>query len=465
MKVLVIDDSVDFSSTIAEIIKSLGLDAQTIHTPGSAINYLKQDHINIDLILLDVEFGFSEKLNGLDLLDIFSRNYPAIPVVMITGKGTIETAVRATKLGAINFIEKNIITKSRIKGIIDTILNDYDTIEEDINIIKLLESCGIIGKSKIINEIKKAIIRYANTNLNVLITGKTGTGKKLVASTLHQLSNRNKNKLIVVDIPNLTDNFREELFGSVSNNNDKSGLFQEANKGTLFLDKIDELSMELQLQLLTPVGDKQIRKVNATNIETLDLRFISTATKDLSHLIKNGYFSEQLYHRLRECEIHLPSIESHKEDIPHIVNYYTYQYNHDQSRNKYFTPSSIDYLMKQQWNGNVRELQSFVSLCLQSTKNDALEVPELTKLMQTHKTQTDFEKKSIVSLTTDKTLKENLAEADKLKIEDTLIKTAGNVSKAAALLDVSRETLHIKIRKYNINVKEYRNSKQVINKK
>ena len=460
MKVLIVDDNVDFSSTLADIVKSLGLKADTINIPDEAISYMLKEHSNINLILLDVDFGFSERLNGLDLLDIFRRNYPLIPIVMITGRGTIEMAVKATKLGAINFIEKNIISKARIKTIIDTILADRKMSEEDSEVIQFLEQSGIVGKSKAINDLVQNIIRYAKTDLNVLITGNVGTGKKLVATCLHKLSNRSNNELVTVEMPALTNNYREELFGSNINANDiKIGLFQKADKGTLFLDDLDDLPFDLQMKLLAPIRDRQVKKVGGENIENLDIRFISATTKDLSFMIKTGSFSEQLYHRLRECEINIPALKTRKEDIPHIVFYYTKQYNQENVRNKFFTPSSIDYLTEQQWNGNVRELNAFVRLCLQTISNDAIEVTELIKLMQIHKPQNKFEDIFTLSSSIEKTLKEDLAGVDKIKIEKILFNANGNVSKAAAMLGISRGMLHIKIKRYNINVKEYKNKK------
>jgi DNA-binding NtrC family response regulator len=470
MKVLIVDDNVDFSSTIADIVKSLGLDTESINTPKTAINYMEREHTNIDLILLDIEFGFEEKLNGLDLLEIFRKNYPSIPIVMISGKGTIETAVKATKLGAVNFIEKNIVTKARIKGVIDTTLknNSYGS---DTEIIKYLEQNGIIGKSRAIIEMGENIIRYASTDLNVLITGNTGTGKKIVASCLHKLSKRRRYKLVVMDISNLDkNNYREELFGSMSSKDDiKEGLFQQANNGTLFLDKLNKSELDLQLQLLTSIKENQVRKVNGTDVDLIDIRFISTANKNLALMVQKGLFNEELYYKLRESEISIPPLDDRRDDIPYIVNYYTSQFNREYDKDKHFSPSSIDYLTEQQWVGNVKELYSFVRLCLQTIGNDTLEVSELTKLMNTHKAQIAYIKQEErmeyvvpylpLSTLLGKTLKEDLAEVDKIKIENMLLNTSGNVSKASALLGISRETLHNKIRRYEINIKEYRHRK------
>ncbi len=441
MKVLIIDDSVDFNSTIADIIRSLGIEAESINTPDDAINYMLREGKNIDLILLDVEFGFGEKLNGLDLLNVFRRNYPSIPVVMITGRATIEIAVRATKLGAVNFIEKNIITKAKIKAILDSIL--LPNREHDEKTIRFLEQYGIIGKSKIIKELGNNIIKFANTDLNVLITGKTGTGKKLIANCLHKLSNRNKQELMIIDIPNLNSNYDESLF-------------IYADNGTILLDGIDKLSISVQQQLLFPIENIQLKKNTNTDLNYPNVRFISTTIKDLTKLISNDLFSEQLYHRLKECEIYIPPLNTHQEDIPYIIQYFINEYNNKYSRNKYFTPNAINYLTEQQWLGNVRELSTYIRLILQTADNDTIEATELIKIMNTHKNKIDDDISSILSVSAVKTLKEDIDEINKIKIENTLINTRGNVSKAAALLGISRESVHIKINKYNINIKDFR---------
>ena len=442
MKVLIVDDSVDFNCTIADIVRTFGIDAESINTPNEAINYMLSEGDNIDLILLDVEFGFAEKLNGLDLLDIFRQNYPTIPVVMITGKGTIETAVRATKLGAVNFIEKNILTKVQIKGIIDTIL--FPNKEQNESTTKILEQYGIIGKSKIIKELSNNIIKFADTDLNVLINGKIGTGKKLIANLLHKLSNRNTHTLTIVDVLNLNNNYEDSLF-------------QQANNGTILLNEIDKLSVSAQQQLLFFIENIQLKKNTNPDLNYPNVRFISTSIKDLSEMINNNLFSEQLYHLLKECEIYVPPLSNYKEDIPYITQYFINEYNKKYSHNKYFTPSAIDYLTKQQWLGNVRELSTYIRMALQTINNDIIEATELIKVMDEHKNkEISNDIASMLHISVDKTLKEDMAEINKIKIQNTLTNTRGNVSKAAALLGITRETLHNKINKYNINIKEFR---------
>ncbi len=462
MKILIVDDNVDFASTIADIIYSFGYTSFCINSPTEAIAFMEENYQDISLILLDIEFGFGEKMNGLDLLDIFRRNYIQIPIVMVTGKGTIETAVKATKLGAVNFIEKNIITKEKLRNIIDSTINSNKIKSEDYEIRNFLASLGIIGVSKVTLEIGNSVVRYGRTDLNILVTGETGTGKKLIAKALHSISSRMRNAFITVDIPNIPKvHFQSELFGYIKGafpgaNETKKGLFQEAHKGTLFLDEVGDLPIDLQSNLLSPIEEKIVRKFGALENEEVDVRFISATDKNLPEMMKAGTFREQLYHRLRECEIYIPALRERTEDIPEIVAYYTSLHNQDFNDNKIFSQSAIDYLTEQDWPGNVRELASVVRVILQTIQKEEIDSTDVIKLLSTRtsKQQRLIDISSAISHT--RTLKEDLAEVDRIKIEKTLEQNNGNVSKSAAILGVSRETLHNKIKRYGINTSSFR---------
>ncbi len=463
MKVLIVDDNIEFGSTIADIVSDFGYNYENIYKPDLAIDFLSRYHQSIGIVLLDIEFGPEEKLSGLDVLEAIRKSYPALPVVMVSGKGTIETAVRATKLGAINFIEKSIISKDKIKEVLDSALGKKQHGEEE-EIRKFLEANGIIAKSKAMLEVGDRIIRFGRTDLNVLITGETGTGKKLVAKAIHAASRRHKYPFVTVDIPNIPKElFQSELFGHTKGafsgaTENKKGLFHQANKGTLFLDEIGDMSLSLQSNLFIPIEEKVVRKVGSVQSEEMDIRFVSATDKDLLEGIKDGQFREQLYHRLRECEIHLPSLQDRREDIPEIIKHFLLKHNTDFNDEKFFSPSALEYMQEQQWRGNVRELSSVLRVTLQTATSKQIEVADLHRIIsssgQTHETQV-----AVPAISSGNTLKEDLAMVDKRKIESTLEQCKGNVSKSAALLGVSRETLHNKIRKYEINVQQYRQRK------
>jgi len=462
MNVLISDDNRDYCTTIADIVQSFGYSTDIILDPQETINFLNKKHLNTGVVLLDIEFGPDTKLTGLDVLEHCRHNYPELPVVMISGKGSIETAVRATKLGAVNFIEKSIINKNKIKEVLDSAVNRYGAGSQAKELKMFLESQGIFGNSKTILDLGDSIVRYGRTDLNVLITGDTGTGKKLVANAIHTASRRAKYPVVTVDIPNIPrELFQSELFGHSKGSftgamDTKKGLFHQANRGTLFLDEIGDLSLELQSNLLIPIEEKKIRKVGSTEGEEIDVRFISATDRNLLQAMQEGRFREQLYHRLRECEIHIPTLRDRKDDIPELIEYYTRKNNLEYDQTKYFAPSTIEYMQEQDWHGNVRELASVVRVALQTSQNEEIEITDVHKLLLSSKTSMNVKKIDETVISSDKTLKEDIETVDKKKIEATLEICNGNVSKSAVMLDVSRETLHNKIRKYGINVSMFR---------
>ena len=462
MIVLIVDDNLDFCTTLADIVQSFGYETHTIQDPEETLSFLEKQYRKVGVMLLDIEFGPDARLNGIDILEHCRRNYPVVPVVMVTGKGTIETAVKATKLGAINFIEKSILSKERLREVLSSAMDKLDIRTEAKEIQKFLEVHGIIGKSKPMIELGDSIIRFGRTDLNVLISGETGTGKKLVAKAMHSVSRRSKYPLVTVDIPNIPrELFQSELFGhnkgSFSGATDtRKGLFQQAHKGTLFLDEIGDLTYDLQSSLFIPIEEKLIRKIGSTETEELDVRFMSATDKDLLFAMKELKFREQLYHRLRECEIQIPPLKERRDDIPDIVEHYLLKHNFEFDDSKSFSPSAISYLQERDWNGNVRELGSVVRVALQTATSDHIEVTDLNRIISTAPSYTFSEEHAEAIISSSRTLKEDLAEVDRKKIESTLERCEGNVSKAAALLGISRETLHNKVRRYGINTQLFR---------
>jgi DNA-binding NtrC family response regulator len=480
MKILIVDDNRDYCATIADVVQRQGWETETRYSPEAATAYLQTSARDVALMLLDIEFGSESTKTGIDMLETSIKQFPSVPVIMISGKGTIEVAVKATKLGALNFIDKSTLSNDRLVEVLSSAMQRVAADRNNDELRKHIEAQGIIGRSGVMMDVADKILRYGRTDLNVLITGETGTGKKLVANALHNVSKRGKYPFITVDIPNIPrDLFQSELFGHMKGAfsgamETKRGLFHQAHRGTLFMDEIGDMPLELQANLLLPMEQKAVRRVGSVETEEVDIRFVSATDRDLVSGMQEGRFREQLYHRLRECEIYIPALRERREDIPLIVDYYVAKHNREMGDAKSMAPGTMDYLTAYAWPGNVRELASVMRVALQTSASDTLSVADLHRILTrgtsfapvvvggvaSHAAPRPAEHAQQPSdatvLSDDRSLKDDLAAVDKLKIEKTLERTSGNVSKSAAILGVSRETLHNKIRKYDIDVQTFR---------
>lgn len=468
MKILIVDDNRDFSATIADIVRSQGWTPEVRNSPEQALSYLSTSSSEVALMLLDIEFGSESSMTGIDVLGRSIREFPSIPIIMISGKGTIEMAVQATKLGAINFIDKSTLNNERLIEVLSSAMERIRDMATDEDRRRVMESHGIVGTSRAMLEVADLILRYGRTDLNVLVLGETGTGKKLVAQALHAVSRRSKHPFVTVDIPNIPrELFQSELFGHTRGSfsgamENKRGLFHQANKGTLFMDEIGDMPQELQANLLLPMEQRGVRRLGSVEVEPVDIRFVSATDRDLLSAMSEGRFREQLYHRLRECEIFIPPLRERPDDVPVIVDYYIAKHNKSMGDSKSVSPGAIDYLKTYHWPGNVRELASTLRVALQTMSNDELEVSDLHRILGRATLPTRPTAVLASPQQPQPTAPARIAEVegavhdDRTKIEQALTRTAGNVSKAAAILGMSRETLHNRIKKIGIDVAVFR---------
>ncbi|MFN4984610.1 MAG: sigma-54-dependent transcriptional regulator [Ignavibacteria bacterium] len=467
MKILIVDDNRDFSATIADTVRAQGWEPEVRNSPEQALALLEKGAKEIALMLLDIEFGSESSMTGIDVLGRSIREFPNVPVIMISGKGTIEMAVQATKLGAINFIDKSTLTNDRLVGVLTAAMDRIKSGTSDEDKRRIMESHGIIGSSQAMMDVADLVLRYGRTDLNVLVLGETGTGKKLVAQALHAVSRRAKHPFVTVDIPNIPrELFQSELFGHMRGSfsgamENKRGLFHQAHKGTLFMDEIGDMPQELQANLLLPMEQRGVRRLGSVEVEPVDIRFVSATDRNLIEAMSEGRFREQLYHRLRECDIYIPALRERLDDVPEIVDYYVGKHNKDMGDNKSVSPGAIDYLQQYAWPGNVRELASTLRVAFQTMSTDELEVSDLHRILGRAATASPVRLPvaplpAVAPEPTAAAVPDAESASDKEKIEKVLEKTAGNVSKAAAVLGISRETLHTKIKKNGIDIAKYR---------
>ena len=487
MHILIADDEHIFSDEIEEIVADQGWQHHTVHSPDDALAHLRENHPQVSLLLLDVQFK-NHTLNGLDVLSETRRLYPRIPVVMISGKSSFEDVMQATRIGAVNFIPKDGIVRQRVREVIDAEMQKAASLLSEKETMQFMENNGLIGRSRAMINIANQVRKYGKTELSVLITGETGTGKKVVAHALHAVSPRKSSPFITADMTNIPrELFQSELFGHLRGGfsgaiTDKIGLFQAADKGTLFLDEIGDLPLDDQSKLLLPVEEKKVRRVGATVDTKVDIRVISATDKNLPNRIAEGTFNAPLYNRLRECEIIIPPLRERREDIPLITEYYLRLHNQKFHQNKTLSPSAIDYLQSCQWVGNVRELEQVLRRVLQITDHDRVDAQDFMQENQDGSVYAypaqQYKPQALPAFneTTPrpfgnvpaqspngahtsanvKNIREETEELKKQRLIDALSQTKGNITKATEILDVSRETVHQWMRKYGIEREQFR---------
>ncbi len=489
MNILIADDNREYCATIGDIISSEGWKYSAVHNPADALEYLRLRSAEVALVLLDVDFNHPT-MTGLDVLAESKRLYPQLPVVMISGTGSFNAAVQATRMGAENFIPKSDISREKLKEVLYTAMERLNTRIAGEETHQFMRENGLIGRSKRMMDVAEKIIKYGRTELSVLVTGDTGTGKKIVAKALHAASRRASAGFVTVDIPNIPSSlFQSELFGHTKGafsgaNDDKIGLFQQAHKGTLFLDEIGDLPLELQPSLLLPIDDKKVKRLGSVREEEVNVRIISATDRNLPEAIRDKRFREQLYHRLRECEITLPPLRERREDIPLIVEYYLSQHNHTMGEQRYIAISAVEYMQELSWDGNVRQLTNLLKRVLQTAQNDRVEMADIVEsdsslfqnfsqqaLSQGFSPSSSFPTAPQTSSTAvngasgqplhtapfiSSTIKADEDELKKQRIIATLSETKGNVSKSASQMGISRETLHTWMRRYGIESRDFK---------
>ena len=317
-----------------------------------------------DLVLCDIKMP---KMDGIEVLKKVNDKMPGIPFIMLTGHGNIETAVEAMKLGAYDFISKPPDLNRLLNSVRHALENKSLRSENTKLKNKVAQKYLIIGESLPIEEVKKMISKVALTDARVLVTGENGTGKELVAHQLHQQSERFKENFIEVNCAAIPSELIEsELFGHVrgaftSAVKDRSGKFEAAHNGILFLDEIADMSLAAQAKVLRALQEKKIQRVGNDKDIFVDVRVIAATNKNLKEEIKEGRFREDLYHRLAVILIHVPSLQERLDDIPLLTNHFTDLLTREQGlENKRFSSGAIQKLKNYPWSGNVRELRNVV---------------------------------------------------------------------------------------------------------
>lgn len=363
-KILIIEDEAAIRRVLVKILSEENDTYQVDEAEDGAVGLEKIKNTDYDLVLCDIKMP---KLDGVEVLEAVKKIKPEIPMVMISGHGDMETAINTMRLGAFDYISK----PPDLNRLLNTVRNALDrkklVVENKILKKKVSKNYEMIGESEAINHIKMMIDKVAPTEARVLITGPNGTGKELVAHQLHEKSERASFPLIEVNCAAIPSELIEsELFGHVkgaftSAVKDRAGKFEAADKGTIFLDEIGDMSLSAQAKVLRALQESMITRVGAEKDIKVDVRVVAATNKDLKQEIAEGRFREDLYHRLAVILIKVPALNERRTDIPMLVTHFAEKIASEQGNVvKKFSEAAISLLQEYDWTGNIRELRNVV---------------------------------------------------------------------------------------------------------
>ncbi len=441
-KILIVDDEQSIVDSISMILSQDDYEIDSANNGAAAVSKVKSNFY--DLILLDIKMP---KMDGLEALEKIKEIDKDAVVIMISGHGTIETAVEATKKGAYNFLQKPLPDLYEFKLIIKNAV-DYKLSVDELKSYKAkaLEESKIIGSSEKIKEVNSLIDKYSKVNSHVLICGESGTGKELTARQIHYRSPRADNKFIELNSANLTEeNIELKLFGGLENNSVIKGSLELAEGGTVFIDEISNLSMDLQSKLLKVIEDNVITREGSNIAIKLDVRFIFSTNKDLLPEVESKHFREDLYHRINVLQINLPPLREHAEDVKELVEYFAKTIcTQNGIPAKKFSDRALELLKTFRYPGNVRELRNLVErLIITSDRKvideDDIDLPANRELKLYNEL-----------LNKDMSLNDFQNESERLFIEKMLHDYKYNVSHTAEALQIQRSHLYKLMAKYDI---------------
>ncbi len=446
--ILVVDDEASILQSLEGILSDEGFESITVKSGTEALE--KIEEVMPDLVLLDI---WMPGMDGMETLSRIREVYPNVQVIMMSGHGSIETAVKATKMGAYDFIEKPLSLEKLLLSINNAL--DYNRLEEEIGLLREKDKGkhNIVGSSNAISEMKEQIRIVAPTNAWVLISGDNGTGKELVAHTIHNLSKRGYKSLVEVNCAAIPEELIEsELFGHEKGaftgaSTMRKGKFDLAHEGAIFLDEIGDMSLKAQSKTLRILQEQKFERVGGTKTIHVDVRVIAATNKDLEEEIQKGTFRDDLYYRLNVIPIKVPPLRERSDDIPELVNEFVKEFSLSTNiEPKVFSQEAIELLQRHDWPGNVRELKNLVERLMIMVPKKVLEAKDIPDpFSRSFDTDKGFETAFMQA-----SFKKAKSGFEKAFIENKLKEFNGNISQTAEAIGIERSNLHKKIKTYGL---------------
>jgi DNA-binding NtrC family response regulator len=444
-KLLVVDDEKNIRDGLAAALRMDKYDVE-IAADGNE-GWKRFEKGDIDLVITDLKMP---GLSGEELLKRIGMESPGIPVIVLTGHGTVENAVDAMRNGAYDFLTKP-LNLDRLSLLVKRALQNRELVlkhkrlEEELERGKLFKT--MIGTSSAMVKVFDTISRVAPTKASVLITGESGVGKELVANAIHEMSPRKNKPLVKVHCAALASSLLEsELFGHEKGSftgatGRKRGRFELAHEGTLFLDEIGEIDQNIQIKLLRVLQEKKFERVGGEETLEIDVRLVAATNKNLKEEIEKGNFREDLYYRLNVVNIEVPPLRDRKDDLPLFISSFIKEFSNENGKAvEHIDEKSRAALYSYNWPGNIRELRNCIESAVVMCKGNIITLNDLPPTLHNHSDEGWI--KIHVGTT--------LAESEKIIIMDTLSANKGNKSKTAEILDIGRKTLHRKLAEYNV---------------
>jgi two-component system nitrogen regulation response regulator NtrX len=451
-QILIVDDERPICDSLGGILADEGYEVATAGDGETALKLAENDEP--DLVLLDI---WMPGLDGLEVLARLKERRPGLPVVMISGHGTVETAVKATKLGAFDFIEKP-LDMDKILLSVRNALELSRLAEENLLLRQKSQAPRLTGQSPAITGVRQAIERVAPTDAWVLITGENGTGKELVAHAIHRQSQRAAHPLVDVNCAAIPEELIEsELFGHEKGaftgaSGKRRGKFDLAHRGTLFLDEIADMSLKTQAKILRILQEQRFERVGGTRTISVDVRVLAATNKDLTQEMQAGRFREDLYYRLNVIPIHVPPLRERTADIPELCADFLVELGakfHQEPKS--LTPDALEMLMAQPWPGNVRELKNLVERLVILCPAQEIGRPEVESFLGQGAPQAGGAGAALAA----GDYKEARTAFERLYLESQLASHGGNVSATAEAIGLERSHLHKKLKSLGLKVDKY----------